>query len=122
MRLQILQIALSKKEQLYRTSSRLFWPILLAFITTGSSFIGLAVNPPLDPLSIDFISDAWEEKKGAEIISLMFTGDIMLDRYIKTLRQRNGGDFPFTYMPEVIAAIEEKLGVNELDLIVGNLE
>jgi len=103
-------------------ASRFFWPALLAFITSGATFIGLAVNPPVDPLSIAFLEEAWEEKKGAETISILFTGDIMLDRYIKTLRERNGGDFPFTYMPELITKIKEKLDVTELDLIVGNLE
>lgn len=75
-----------------------------------------------DPIAAQFMQEAWEEKKGSEVIAVLFTGDIMLDRYVKTLRTQNGGDFPFTYMPEIIDTIETKLGVEKLDLVVGNLE
>ncbi len=102
--------------------SNYFWLVLLAFLTTLSTFIGLKINPPIDPLSIAFIQEAWQEKEGSKTITMMFTGDIMLDRYVNTLRTQNGGDFPFTYMPDVMASIEEKLGVEDLDLVVGNLE
>jgi poly-gamma-glutamate synthesis protein (capsule biosynthesis protein) len=46
----------------------------------------------------------------------------MLGRYIETLRQRNGGDFPFTYMPDLIANAKEKLQTQNIDLLAGNLE
>lgn len=62
------------------------------------------------------------EKEGSDPVTILFTGDMMLGRYIATLRERNGGDFPFTYMPDVIAAVEAELEVEELDLVVGNLE
>ncbi|MFA4815209.1 MAG: CapA family protein [Candidatus Gracilibacteria bacterium] len=75
-----------------------------------------------DPLEAKFFQEAWQKKEGSEVISILFTGDIMLDRYVNTLRQRNGGDFPFTYMPEIISTIESALDVDELDLVVGNLE
>lgn len=55
-------------------------------------------------------------------ITMIFTGDIMLGRYIATLIEKNGADFPFTYMPEIINEAKQRLEVDELDLIVGNLE
>ena len=75
-----------------------------------------------DPIAAQFMQVAWEEKEGSEVISILFTGDIMLDRYVETLMDRSGGEFPFTYMPEIITTIEQKLEVNQLDLVVGNLE
>ena len=50
------------------------------------------------------------------------TGDIMLGRYIATLRERNGEDFPFTYMPDLIARAKSDLDVEKIDIIAGNLE
>jgi gamma-polyglutamate biosynthesis protein CapA len=64
----------------------------------------------------------WINKKGEETITMLFTGDIMLGRYIAVLREERGGDFPFTYMPEVISTVASNLGVQELDLVIGNLE
>ena len=68
------------------------------------------------------LHEIMEEKQAEEVITMLFTGDIMLGRYIKTLRERNGGDFPFTHMPEIINAVETELNVESLDLVVGNLE
>lgn len=56
-----------------------------------------------------------------EPVSLLLTGDIMLGRYIAILRERNGGDFPFTHMPELLAQAESDLN-DELELVIGNLE
>ncbi len=75
-----------------------------------------------DPITANFMQVAWDEKEGSEVIAILFTGDIMLDRYVETLMDASGGDFPFTYMPEIITTLEEKLGVNKLDLVIGNLE
>lgn len=61
------------------------------------------------------------EKETVEPISFIFTGDIMLGRYIATLTDRNGGDFPFTYMPDLLTKTEDALN-DELDFVVGNLE
>jgi poly-gamma-glutamate synthesis protein (capsule biosynthesis protein) len=61
------------------------------------------------------------KEEPADPISFLFTGDIMLGRYIATLRDENGGDFPFTYMPELLEAAELELN-DELDFVVGNLE
>lgn len=66
----------------------------------------------------------FDEKSGLETppVSIIMTGDIMLGRYIATLRARNGGDFPFTYMPDIIARAKSDLGVEKIDLIAANLE
>lgn len=100
----------------------LFWGFLLLVFFSATTLTGFALNPPLDPLSVNFIEEAWEEKEGSKVIAILFTGDIMLDRYVDTLRKQNGGDFPFTYMSEIISTVEEDLGVDKLDLVVGNLE
>jgi len=102
--------------------SNFFYLALLAILTTGSTWLGLMLHPPIDPLSSAFIQEAWQQKKGAESITILFTGDIMLDRYIKTLRKQNPPPFPFTFMPDLMKAVEDKLGVDNLDLVVGNLE
>lgn len=57
----------------------------------------------------------------SEPISFLFTGDVMLGRYIAVLQQKKGGDFPFTYMPELLSSAEATLN-DELDFVVGNLE
>lgn len=62
-----------------------------------------------------------KEKAITEPISFLFTGDIMLGRYIAILRERQEGDFPFTHMPELLVAAELALK-DELDFVVGNLE
>lgn len=91
-----------------------------AILSTGLSLIFVTKEPAelgarLNPLN-------WGEKHGQETVTMLFTGDLMLGRYIQTLRMRNGGDFPFTYMPEIIFTVEDKLEVAALDLIIGNLE
>lgn len=65
-----------------------------------------------------------EEKSGLETppVSIIMTGDIMLGRYIATLRERNGEDFPFKYMPDLIARAKSDLDVEKIDIIAGNLE
>lgn len=69
------------------------------------------------------LSELWTDKEAKpQPVTIMMTGDIMLDRYVKTLRQQNPPPFPFTYMPELIAKVEEDLGVTQLDLVAGNLE
>lgn len=64
----------------------------------------------------------WPQSEQEEEITMLFTGDIMLGRYIAVLKERKGGDFPFTYMPEVIDAVEAGLGTHEIDLVLGNVE
>lgn len=64
-----------------------------------------------------------EQKTGQENpVTIIMTGDIMLGRYIATLRSRNGGDFPFTYMPDLISRAKTELGTDTIDLITANLE
>lgn len=84
--------------------------------------ITMAMSKQIDPqefaarLPLPFL-----EKESIEPISFVFTGDIMLGRYIATLTDRNGGDFPFTYMPELLEAAALELE-DDLDFVVGNLE
>lgn len=92
--------------------------LLLTLLTTTAHFLKYRS----EPITAQFFQEAWQKKEGSEVISILFTGDIMLDRYVETLRDQKGGDFPFTYMPEIITTIETALDVNELDLVVGNLE
>lgn len=106
------------------------WPftLLLAVIfsvTTASYF------PQLEGDSASLLSSLWPEKEAEEKheINLMLAGDIMLDRYIKTLRDQAIADadpandlFPFTFMPQVMDAVKSKLGTDVLDLVCANLE
>jgi len=62
-----------------------------------------------------------QKEEPIEPISFLFTGDIMLGRYIAVLRERQEGDFPFTYMPDLLESAEKYLD-DELDYVVGNLE
>lgn len=99
-----------------------FWTAILALLVTTSVCISLALTSSPNPLSVKFAKESWTEKESQKPVTIMLTGDIMLGRYIATLRDRNGGDFPFTTMPDVIKSIKTKLGVDKLDLIAGNLE
>lgn len=92
---------------------------LVITISTGLS-IYIADQPP-GTYGID-LAIAWGDKAGEEDITMLFTGDIMLGRYIKILREKNGGDYPFTYMPEVIDSVKTALDTDEIDIIAGNLE
>jgi poly-gamma-glutamate capsule biosynthesis protein CapA/YwtB (metallophosphatase superfamily) len=69
-------------------------------------------------LSIDLTSS--HESSSSELtldesgdIHLIFTGDIMLGRYIKTLMSQRGGNFPFTYMDGIIEKMAEELEITE---------
>lgn len=95
-----------------------FSALLLTVLTTGAHFL----KDKPQPIHAKFYEAAWTKKEGSETITILFTGDIMLDRYVKTLRQQNPPPFPFTYMPDIITTIQAKLDAPELDLIVGNLE
>lgn len=64
----------------------------------------------------------FQVKRANEPVAILFTGDIMLGRYIETLMGRKGGDFPFTFMPEIIEKGQTELGIQKFDLVVGNLE
>jgi poly-gamma-glutamate synthesis protein (capsule biosynthesis protein) len=103
---------------------RFFWIFLLTLTIPFS--IGMANFAPIgEPLS-NLENQTWAEKSveavPEEPISMLFTGDIMLDRYVDTLRTRQGGDFPFTHMPEILAEVKSQLGVESLDVVAGNLE
>lgn len=97
------------------------WCLAMLSLTTLTTLGHFWKDRP-QPIHAQFYEAAWSKKEGSEIIAMLFTGDIMLDRYVETLMNQNGGDFPFTYMPEIITTIESALDVEELDLVVGNLE
>lgn len=100
--------------------SQWLWSALLIFVTGLSPVLAA---PKGFFLNGNKAEEEWEAKQGEEDpIAVLMTGDMMLGRYIATLRERNGGDFPFTYMPEVIDAVETALNVDKLDIIAGNLE
>ncbi len=98
-------------------------PWLIALVVGVLTLRGFdQATPEANALEGRSIFSFWSEKKMEDPITIMFTGDIMLDRYIATLREKNGGTFPFTHMPEVITAVEDALEVDHLDLIAGNVE
>lgn len=45
--------------------------------------------------------------------NVVFVGDIMLGRFVETLANRNGDNYPFVYLPEIR---------QQSDLLIGNLE
>lgn len=51
--------------------------------------------------------------KTTDILSIIFTGDIMLDRYIREMAEKNGYDFIFKDVSDTL---------NSADLVVANLE
>lgn len=113
-------------------TSKALWPLLLVLVT-AFSIITAKGFPQVEGDSASLLSELWVDKSGESSqiqgISILLTGDIMLDRYIATLRDRALADqdssndlFPFTHMPEVIQAVKDQLGTTELDLVLGNLE
>lgn len=100
-----------------------FWtPLLLACVLFASV---AASNPDQPGNNGSLLTAAWTDKTAQpapQPVYLMMTGDIMLGRYIATLRERNGGDFPFSLMAEVMSAVETKLGTDHLDIVAANLE
>lgn len=105
-----------------QNSSRLAWLTLLVFAISVSFGVTLSIVKPESPLLGANLQRLWADRYNDGPVTMIFTGDIMLGRYIATLRGRNGGDFPFTYMPELLDHFEAELGVEALDLVVGNLE
>jgi len=97
---------------------RIFWIFCLATTMPFSVFFGLKNTQE----SGTTLLENWISKTSEPEITMILTGDIMLGRYIATLRGRNGGNFPFTYMPEIIALAKEKLASQKIDIIAGNLE
>jgi poly-gamma-glutamate synthesis protein (capsule biosynthesis protein) len=93
----------------------------LALLLTAVSLLASSSSKMLTAQA-RFLEELWTKKEGSEEITMLFTGDIMLDRYIKTLRQQREEPFPFSHMPELITAVQSALEASELDLIIGNLE
>lgn len=95
-----------------------FFYALLGFAFTFSVFAAAE-----SPINLGRLSANFEEKiPDEQPVTILMTGDIMLGRYIATLRTRNGGDFPFTNMPEIIEKAKTLASVNNLDLVAANLE
>lgn len=108
-----------------RAFFKLIWFGLVGFSIFASTAVSVFItkNNPAEIMSS--LASHWDEKEAQETITMLFTGDIMLGRYIATLREKNAEalpDFPFSYMPEVIEKVEENLNVDGLDLVIGNLE
>jgi len=96
------------------------WLLLLNFSFWGTVFADYHLAQTGSHVSR--LNAEWSVKEAQDPIAILFTGDIMLDRYIETLMERRGGTFPFTYMPDVLEAGKKALGVTDLDLVVGNVE
>lgn len=96
--------------------------VLIPFLVASTVFsVTVAHN---EEVQLDKVEATEAEEKVGEQdpVVMLFTGDIMLGRYIATLRSRNGGDFPFTYMPEILSAGKTAIGEDEIDLVIANLE
>ncbi len=96
--------------------------VLIPFLVASTVFsVSMAHNESVGLIKVE---PTQAEEKAAEPnpVVILFTGDIMLGRYIATLRERNGGDFPFTYMPDILAAGKSAIGEDEIDLVLANLE
>ncbi|MBU0982192.1 CapA family protein [Patescibacteria group bacterium] len=105
----------------------LTWVILTSFLMVMVPIAGdLSASSLGFPMpmakTVRSYRESWVPKRGFEPVNILFTGDIMLGRYIEYLRSKKGGDFPFTNMPAVIAAGKSALAVDNFDLVVGNLE
>ena len=92
--------------------------LVATFFSVGSTLVIVKDSPS----ALAQLGANWTERRAEEEITILFAGDVMAGRYIEVLRRRRGGDFPFTYMPEVMDAVKEALETEELDLVVGNLE
>ncbi len=118
---------------LTHSRQNIFWMVSLIFVVFFS-LIFAALFPQSSVQKSSLLSRIWdiEEKKFLTKnpeINLILTGDMMLGRYIGTLRERALGDedpsndlFPFTYMPQIFEAAKTALNTDDLDLVLGNLE
>lgn len=104
------------------TARRVSWFLLItvALLTSLGLTLGLTAQNP--GLLLGHLSNTWTPHQSEETVSMLLTGDVMLGRQIEVLIGRQDGDFPFTYMPEIITTVENALNVQNLDLVVGNLE
>ncbi len=100
--------------------------LLLALLILTVPFSIFGASQSTDwPISLaKNLTESLQKKSPVENppVTIIMTGDIMLGRYIATLRAKKGADFPFTYMPDIIKAAQTALGVEKIDLIAGNLE
>jgi len=68
----------------------------------------------------------WTAKqRDAEPITIVAFGDLMLGRYVWTLMQRNGNEYPFEHFPALLESMlktDESLLIPKPDFIFANLE
>ncbi len=79
----------------------------LALITVGLLIVGAVYVLPSKP------PELLGTPEPAKSVSILFTGDMMFDRFIRTMSERIGGDFIFSCIYHVLA---------EADFALGNLE
>lgn len=89
--------------------------LLLALLILTVPFSIFFASQP-ENLSGNSLTSKISAKTSEPSVTILMTGDIMLGRYIATLRVRQKGEFPFTYMPEILAR------AGTPDLVMGNLE
>lgn len=86
----------------------------LLFSTNSGALLN---NPDLPTTSHNIFYFYEGDKNKNQVVSMLFFGDIMLDRNVKTIIDKNG----FDYLLENLAG-EEKRFFRGLDIISGNLE
>lgn len=98
---------------------------LLLLASVIFSIVAAANNPSPAASQGSSLMETWAQKEtvmAPQPVNIMMAGDIMLGRYIATLRTKNGGDFPFTHMSEIITTVETALHTDHLDIVAANLE
>ena len=81
------------------------------FIVSSHPLKGNAVTSEQKPIVVPVASEI--KKEHTEPITILFTGDLMFDRYIRQVAQKKGNNFIFAQVKELLA---------ENDLVVSNLE
>ncbi len=72
-----------------------------------------------EPLQLNFLDRFFGESKirDYEPVTIVAFGDLMLGRYVWTLMQENGHDYPFEYFPELLESMDP-----DPDFLFANLE
>jgi gamma-polyglutamate biosynthesis protein CapA len=61
------------------------------------------------------------KQKDYEEVTIVAFGDMMLGRYVRTLMERNGHDYPFEHIPELVGSMLPE-NLDEPDFLFANLE
>lgn len=115
------------------THLKLFTISLIIFTLTLLSEGSLAQwGPGVGPLTSDVPrislreTPEWQAKKqDTEPVIMVAFGDLMLGRYVWTLMQRNGNDYPFEHFPALLESMlknEEGPFITAPDILFANLE